>query len=261
MKVSLTLILLVISNALPAQYILLDSVQVNSPTYLTSDRSGNIYTGDNLGNIYQYDQELKLVNEYSPNKKGNISVLEPWNPLKIFVSYSDLQEYLFLDRFLVNANRFRLNGLSTFVGLSAPSLDNNLWLVDFSTFSLKKYNLNFGQVDIDRPFDLLLDPKKFNITHIREYQNLLFISDKNSGILVFDNLANYLYKIDANDVEYFSFIGNTIIYIQGKNIVALDLYTGEKKTQMLPRKVSRVVENNKFTYFLREKWLIKAQKR
>ena len=260
LKVKILFILLFISTSLYSQFVFLDSVKVNNPVYLANDRSGNVYLGDKLGNVFKYDQDLKLINEYSPNKKGSIAVLEPWNPLKVFVSYSDLQEYQFLDRFLVSANRFKLNGLSSFIGLSAPSLDNNLWLVDFSTFSLKKYNMSFNQVDIERPFDLLLDPKKFDITHIREYQNLVFISDSNSGILVFDNLGNYLYKIEATGVEYFSFVEGNILYVENEALVKLNLYSNEKNVNSLPKNVDRVVETNKFTFFLREKWLLKAQK-
>ncbi|MEQ8924579.1 MAG: hypothetical protein RLO81_02135 [Fulvivirga sp.] len=261
MKINITLCcLFVISNAF-GQLIYTDSIQVDNIDKISVDRLGNVYLGDELGNVFQYNQSLKLEAEYSPSRKGNIAVLEAWNPLKLFVSYSDLQEVVYLDRFLVSENRFNLNIASSFVGMAAPSLDNNLWLVDYSKFSLIKYNQSFDQVEIERPFDLLLDPDNYEITHIREHQNLLFISDKKSGVLVFDNLGNYLYTINALGVESFNFFGNSIVFISKGFVYEKDIYTNIENKWKVGNEFIALVKSKEYYYLLGKKALFKGYKR
>lgn len=259
-RINLIFPLLITCVTATAQYTHIDSIKIDNAKHLAIDRLNNIYVGDDFGNVFRFSDDLKLSNEFSPDRKGNIAVLDPWNPLKIFLNYSDLQEVIFLDRFLINANRYKLNDISSFIGLCTPSLDNNLWMVDYSSFSLKKYNLTFNQVEIEQPFDLLLDPNNYTITHIREYQNLVFISDSNSGILIFDNLGNYLYKIKGVGIEYFSFKNNKLIYCLEEKAYYVDIYSNEEVIKIIPGNVNRVVETNKFTFFLSNNWLIRAKK-
>ncbi|QSE97453.1 NHL repeat-containing protein [Fulvivirga lutea] len=260
MKVNITLCLLSICSCAFGQFIFTDSIRVENIDKMSIDRVGSVYLGDELGNVYKYNQNLQYESEFSPLRKGNISVLEAWNPLRIVVSYSDLQEVVYLDRFLVSENRFNLTIASSFVGIAAPSMDNNLWLVDFSKFSLIKYNQSFNQIEIERPFDLLLDPENYEITHIREYQNLLFISDKKSGILVFDNLGNYLYTIKALGIENFSFYGNSILFISKSYVHEIDLYTNKEKKWKAGSNLIMLVKNKEFYYLLGKKALFKAIK-
>lgn len=213
----------------------IDSVLISTPISASVDRLNHIYTADKKGNLNQYNN-TQLVQTYSPQQTGNITLVEAWNPLKIFVFYADFQEYVFLDRFLSASQRFQAPELSRFSGLMTLSNDNNLWIIDYINFGLKKFNINFGDYTINTPFDLILDPDKYEITFIREYQNLVFISDKNSGILVFDNLGNYLKKFEAEDVDYFSFKGEDLYFISGNDLIKVNIYSGEKSSLPLPKK-------------------------
>ncbi|MBL6447164.1 hypothetical protein JMN32_12655 [Fulvivirga sp. 29W222] len=226
---------------------LIDSILINAPVSASIDRLNQIYIADKRGNLSQY-KNTHLVQIFSPQQTGNITLIEAWNPLKIFIFYADFQEYLFLDRFLSASQRYQAPELSRFSGMMTLSNDNNLWIVDYINFGLKKYDINFGDYTINTPFDLILNPDKYEITFIREYQNLVFISDKNSGILVFDNLGNYLKKIQVKGVNHFSFTGDELYYISGNDVlIKVNIYSDKRSTLSLPQDAlfAFLYDNNK----------------
>lgn len=241
----------------------IDSTSIGSPVSASIDRLNHIYIADKKGNLNQY-RNTSLIQTFSPQQMGNITLVEAWNPLKIFVFYADFQEYVFLDRFLSASQRFPAPELSRYSGMMTMSYDNNLWIVDYINFGLKKYNINFDDYTINTPFDLILDPDKYEITFIREYQNLVFISDKNSGILVFDNLGNYLKKIPANGVNHFSFKGDDLYYISDSTLMKVNIYSDKKSSLPLPgkalfaflydeNKLALISESTLTSYLIKEK--------
>ncbi|UII33052.1 hypothetical protein LVD17_04320 [Fulvivirga ulvae] len=245
------------------QLIPVDSTIIDTPVSASIDRLNHIYIADKKGNLNQYSN-TSLIQTFSPQQTGSITLVEAWNPLKIFVFYADFQEYAFLDRFLSASQRFKAPELSRFSGMMTMSTDNNLWIVDYINFGLRKYNISFGDYTINTPFDLILDPDKYEITFIREYQNLVFISDKNSGILVFDNLGNYLKKIQVKGVSHFSFTGDDLYYIAEGALISTNIYSGKKSALPLPKealfaflyednKLALVSENMLTGYLIKEK--------
>ncbi|MTI41851.1 hypothetical protein E1140_20280, partial [Fulvivirga lutimaris] len=148
------ILLLTIHFNVSGQFIVTDSIKVSNIDKVSIDRQGSVYLGDESGNVDKYNAQLELTDRFSPVQKGEIGVLEAWNPLKIFVFYQQLQQYAFLDRFLVTANRYDIKDISSYAGLATVSLDNNLWLIDLARFGLIKYNINYAQIEIERPFDL-----------------------------------------------------------------------------------------------------------
>lgn len=215
---------------------LLKSVKLNSTVKKVSiDTYFNFYTADANGNVSKFDPDGNYLLTFSPQKKSNVTLLEAWRNVNIFVFYRNFQQFLFLNRFLTPSPNTDLNEeLVGFARIAAPSSDNNLWLVDETDFSLKKYNLTFHKLDIRNPLELILNPQNYDLTFLREYQNLLFISDKNSGILIFDNMGNLKERIQVQGLDYFSFIKNNLYYIKDHKLVILDLYTKNAREIDLP---------------------------
>ena len=259
MKRSLTLVLLLIWLSVKGQLIVIDSLKINSVELLSIDKSGDLYVGDIHGNVLKLDAGLEELQRFSPSRKGGITTLDAWNPLRGFVGFGDIQEYVFLDRFLVSENRFSLQDISSYVGVCAPSMDNNIWLVDYADFSLKKYNISFNQIEINRAFDLVLNPNDYEISQIREYQNLVFMCDSRSGILVFDNLGNYLYTITYDGILSFSFWKNEINFLRGTELISRDLYTEDLVSIPMPKGTLLAVKTEKYYFFYRNNWLFKAR--
>ena len=260
LKASLLLILFFIIklNAF-GQFAITDSVRVENIDKISVDRQGSIYLGDASGNVNKYNNKLELTDRFSPVQKGKIGILEAWNPLRVFVFYQQLQQYAFLDRFLVTANRYDIMDISSYAGVVTVSLDNNLWLIDLAKFGLIKYNINYSQIEIERPFDLILNPDNYEITHIREYQNLLFVCDAKSGILIFDNLGNYLRTVKTVGITYFNFQEDKIYYKIQDRLIIKGIYNDSKTEIKLMSDIDQVIIFNNSAFFLTKKWLKKAK--
>ena len=257
-KVVFIISIVLCTSFLHAQhFILIDSTDISSPVSASTDRLGLVYIADSKGNLRQYEKTtLKQI--FSPQQQTQISLIEAWNPLKVFVFTSDFQEYFFLDRFLTASPRFSTSDLSSYIGLCTMSNDNNLWLVDYNEFGLKKFNINFSEFTVNTPFGLLLDPDNYNITFIREYQNLVFISDSNSGILIFDNLGNYLRKIERHGIDYFNFYNDELYFISHGKFHMINIYDGNYREVSLPRAevLYAFVSDQVLTLITREQLLI-----
>jgi len=199
------------------------------------DRYGLFYTSDETGNIFKYDSLGNLLFTYSPQKKADVTLLEAWRNVNIFVFYRSFQEFILLDRFLSPSPTSRLERAHIgFARLATYSYDNNLWIIDESDFSLKKYNLAQGGIELNTPLDLLLDYKIYDMNYIKEYQNLVYINDKNSGILVFDNMGNYKNKIPIKGLSILGFYNDEIYYQEGDFIKFVNVYTYAERSEKLP---------------------------
>jgi hypothetical protein len=230
--------------------IFIKSVSVPSVKNVSIDRYNFIYFADDRGNVYKYDQDAKPLLTFSPRKNSEVTLLEAWRNVNILVFYRNFQEFIFLNRFLTESPNFILDEegqdqdksvgfarLATFTG------DNNLWIIDDDDFSLKKLDLIYNKVSIHTPLELILDKSTYDFNFMREYQNLLFINDKNSGVLIFDNLGNYKNKLELKGLNYFSFQNNDLYFIQDGYIHLYNIYTGEERKIKLP-------EGSSFQYVL-----------
>lgn len=224
------------------------TISLSSPVSTVSiDRYGLMYLADEEGNIYKYDSTGALLITYSPPKKADVTLIEAWRNVNIFIFYRTFQEYVFLDRFLAPSPNARLESTNVgFARLATFSYDNNMWLIDETDFSLKKYNLTYNKIDLNTPLDLLLDPMLYDMNSLREYQNLVFINDKNSGILVFDNMGNYKTKIPVKGLTSIGFYNDEIYFPEGDKIRFINMYTYSERTEPLP-------ETGPFQYILYSK--------
>ncbi|UII29003.1 hypothetical protein LVD15_11410 [Fulvivirga maritima] len=248
------LLLFISSKSISQSYTLTNTISINKPEAVSIDKPGNIYIADNNGDVKKYLTDGKLDASFSAQSQGQIDLIEAWNPLKIFLFYEDLQQYTFLDRFLTTPQNFSLNELSDFNSLATLSYDNNLWLIDLVDFSLKKYDLNIRQFTLSTPFDLLLNPDDYEITFIKEYQNLVFFSDIHSGIYVFDNLGNYLRKIQGENINYFNFSDNEVYFLDANGKVKfIDIYSlEERELNLKPTSAKYVLISESQLYFINE---------
>jgi hypothetical protein len=210
-------------------------ISIDFPSALSVDREGKIYLGDNKGNLTRYSADGAFELDYSPYRPSKITSVEAWQGLRIFLFFRDLQEYTFLNRFLVIQGNYDFYPEAVgFVEAATPSADNNIWLFDQTDFSLKKYDIALKAIKTHTPFDLLLDPDNYDIGTMREYQNKLYVSDLNTGILVFDNLGNYLTSIPHKGIDYFNFLEDELYFIKDGELIFLNIYNQAAKNIALP---------------------------
>jgi len=237
-------------NAYGQELTKLKSIDLAAPPKSVSiDRQGNFYIATERGEIDKYDQEGVLLNHFSPQKNGNASLIEAWQGPSIFLYYNDFQEYVILDRFLSNSQQYMIpSDAIPFSTLTTISGDGNLWLIDSQNLSLKKMDIPTNQIIIDNPFNLNALASNFSFSHIREYQNKLFISDPNRGVLVFDLFGNYTELIEAEGITYFNFINNEFVFLANGKAVFIDIYSRKKREIGLP--------NLSYKYILMENSLL-----
>lgn len=215
------------------------------------DRYNFLYVSDQQGNIKKFDEEGKFQVLYSPAKVSNVALLEAWNTIKVFVFYREFQEYVILERFLTPRPNYVIDENAIgFARMATLASDYNLWMFDDADFSLKKYDQQYNKVLFSTPLDLILKPKDYDIKFMREFQNQLFISDINSGILVFDLFGNYKKKIPFQGVSFFSFFNDYLTFISGTQIVWFDLYGLSEIRFDLPsdKKYIQAIVTSKYTY-------------
>jgi hypothetical protein len=233
---------------------LIKEVKINTPVAVSIDRYGNIYTGDTQGNIFKFDSTGIQLGVFSAQKTVNISSIEAWQMLQVFVFYRDIQEFTLLNRFLTPiAGSTQVNqNLIGFARSATLAANETLWMFDDTEFSLKKYGLSSQQVLINTPLSLILGASDYNINFMREYQNMLYINDKNSGILVFDNLGNYKKKLPFVGLNYFSFRGNELYFIEAGKVHLFNLYTLDQRNIVLPAEYTYIfallAENKLITF-------------
>lgn len=204
--------------------------------HASTDRHGNLYIASINGDIDRFDTNGNLTYHFSPQKKGNVSLIEAWQGLRTFVFYKDFQQYIFLNRFLNSSELYDIGDqLSAYYSLATIAGDNNLWLIDQGELTLKKLDIEINEFLVETPLNLNLDPADFELSFLREYQNLLFIADKNAGILVFDNLGNFLETLPLTGLNHFSFYKNELLGLStGSTLKLINIYTKKEREISLP---------------------------
>lgn len=216
---------------------LIESVNIDEPTEVSVDRAGNIYFSTYKGDIVSYSPLLKERAIFSPSNPSSTTILEAWQGLRIFSFHRDLQQYRLINRNLsLNEDYSFPPDLIGFAEMATPSYDNNIWVIDQIDFSLKKYDIFSKQIKSRTSLDFIFDPDNYEILHCKEYQNKLFVSAKNYGILIFDIFGNYLKTYQNQGVSFFNFWDDMIYYMEGNTLVKLNLYSDEILRIELPNK-------------------------
>lgn len=236
-KAAIYLLLFLLSiSSFCQQLELVSEVAIATPTSVSLDRYNHIFVADAKGNVTQYDENGKSLLRFSPSRVSGISLIEAWKSVQLFVFYRDFQQYTFLDRFLSPLQQSTMDeNVVGFARIATVSSDDNLWIFDDTDFSLKKYDLQSQSITIHSPLGLVLDTKDYDITFMREYQNMLLISDRNTGILVFDNLGNYKKKLPFKGLAFFGLLNEELYFTDESQVRFFHLYNLTERTIALPK--------------------------
>lgn len=214
---------------------LIDKLSIEAPTGVSTDTNGNIYFATFNGDVVRYDGGLGNKEIFSPQNPARIDQLEAWQGLRIFTFHRELQLYRLINRNLsLNEDYNFPADLVGFVQLATPTFDNNIWLIDQEDFSLKRYQIRSNTIPVVSPLNLLLNPKKYEIRWMREYQNRLFVGVNDMGILLFDNMGNYIKTYEEPEMSDPCFYGDAVYFIKHTDMVYINIYNDEKKTVPLP---------------------------
>ena len=231
-------------------------VRIQEPVAISMDRNGAIFIAHRGGSISKLSKNGEIELKYSPERNGGVSLLEAWTTLDILVFYEGLQSLTLLNRFLTPISTTDLSSHIGYARLATFNYESNIWVIDDSDFSLKLLDTSLNRVTINTPLNLILDQENYQLTFIREYQNLLFIGDLNTGVLIFDNLGNYIRTINVDGVTFFSFIENEIYYKIGDELIFKDIYSNvERRIDIFPA-VYYLVSKNELYLFTKDEMAI-----
>ncbi|WP_202923797.1 hypothetical protein [Pontibacter fetidus] len=233
------------------------TIEVGSTTAISTDRNSAVYYLNSRRNLVQLDSLGRQITLYSPpTTLARNTTVDAWNSLKVLLFSQDRQELLLLDRFfrpLVNVSLADFEIQNT-VKAAALASDDSFWLFDETDFKLSKLDTRLRKVTIETPLNLVLDRNKFDIRMLREYQNLVYLLDYNSGVYVFDNLGNYKQKLPITGVSYIGFLDNELYFVKEGNLHFYDLYKQQERTISFPKEknyTSVLVTKNRLYLFAR----------
>lgn len=208
---------------------------VAQPAAMAIDRMSNIYLTDSKNNLHQYNATGRLMSTYSPTRTGHIGNVEAWNGMKVMLFYDDQQQVILLDRFLNNISTINLrNYTDGLIKVATTTADDRLWLFNESEFSLLKFDPKNSEIVSTTPLNLTFDRKKTDIRFIREYQNMVYMVDKTTGIYVFDNLGNYKKTLPFPELSIICFKGDELYFLQGGKLHFFNLYSFAERSFDVP---------------------------
>ena len=202
---------------------------------VSTDRFNNIYINDIKGNIRKLDSLGHPIGLFAPAQFGKLTTMESWASLRVFLFYEDTQRYTFLDRYLAASefSEFPVEKFG-FVRLAAPSSDNQIWLIDIRPLNLSKFDITFNDITLNQSLNQLSDTLDLNPNQLIEYQNRVYLGDSKIGVLVFDNLGNYLRTLAKPGSSQFHLREDQLYYLKGHQLHIFSIYSDHQQSIELP---------------------------
>ena len=247
MKAVLIFFLAIFSLAAQENTVLLRGID-----HISLSRQGYVFAASEKGEVFMLDSLGKMQQNFSPRKPARIHLLEAWNGLRIFAFNRDFQNYFLLDRFLLSDGPVSLERDRGYARLLAPSQDGNLWLLDEAAFELRKLEMNSGRVLFSTPLDLILPRRNYDFSFMREYQNQLYLADRNGPMLVFDLNGTYRKQLPLENCGWFGFDGEEMITTAQGEIIRYHPFKLAMRKQPLPESLKEATE----ILFLNGRWWV-----
>lgn len=250
----------------------------NIPTVLSNKHDINIAVQkafvDNLDQLYiltpngvliKYDQNLVELYRYADNTLGAISHIDVYNPLNTLVYHRQYNTIAYLDNTLALLKKQDLQDFELYdINTIAASNDGKLWLYDPTKNQLIKIN-DTGRTIISsnslNDYGLAdLDPVK-----IVERFNMLFVFDPAYGIILFDNLGQYIKVLPLKNIDNFQSDGKTIITFEKPHIKLYSIKLLEEQI-IVPKEIEdesnydQIILSPKYYYYIYKDGVSRAER-
>ncbi|MBK8292918.1 MAG: hypothetical protein IPK96_20270 [Flammeovirgaceae bacterium] len=211
---------------------------------ITLDRLGDFFIINKNGTIKKYDPTGKQMASLS---KASTTLVEPWYHPSIFTYSRQKQTYSLYGRNFENKVAYHIEpALAIEPFLVCPTHDNKLWILDKADWSLKK--VIPGSSEVLQEFTISSEAINTDteFTYLREYLNLIFLVDKNSGILVLNHLGQEIEIIPIKNLQQFYFFGEDLYYLENNQLKFFNLRTEETYQVDLPGKVVHALMTDEY---------------
>lgn len=188
------------------------------------DELNYVYAISQSNELIRYDEALSVQYTYSNERLGAISSIDVSNPLKILVFYESFQTIIVLDNLLGEVDRYDLFALGiNDVKAIGSSNDNKIWLYDPVAYKLRKIDSR-GTSSVESITLYNENLEHIDPIRLEEQDNKVFLFDSNEGLIVFDNLGQFIQKISLPNISCYDIIdSDKIAYITEENIEVYDL--------------------------------------
>ena len=236
--IALTLILSLPQFVSAQEPKLLQTIPVK--TYLLAvDNLNNLYVVNDKGDLLKYNNDFELVNRFSENRFGDLTSIDPTNPLNLLLFYGDFNTLQILDQQLGSIGLLQLTPEGfTDVSAAATSQGNEIWIYDNSTRQLKKISTSATVTATSE--DLyqagLVTDEPF--TFIRCRNNWIYCLLPGKGVLSFDTFGNYYTTLAIPVKKHFQVMDRVLYYFSDGQLHFYQLDTHKEGTILLPPKLN-----------------------
>lgn len=201
---------------------------------IQTDRLGNVFIITKTNQLYKYSADGKLLSTLNYKYLGNISSIDPTNPLEVYVFYKELNLVLFLDNNLAYRGEMDLSDYG--IGQAstvARSYDNGLWVFDLGDMQLKKMNKNGDVLQSSGNVKQFVNTSVLP-NYMYDNNDRVFVNDSTIGILVFNVFTSYIKTISIKGCDDFKMIEDEIFYNKDGKLLRYNLKTFTESIFQLP---------------------------
>ncbi len=207
-------------------------------TMFTVDYLDNIYILSSTDQLKKLDAKGDSIAVFNNVRKtGKVSSIDVSNPLRVLLYYKDFSTVVMLDRLLNVRNTIDLRKQNIFqVQAIGLSYDNKIWLYDEFEHKLKKIDedgkLLFETTDFRQLFD-----EAFSFSSIYDQDGLLYLYDKQKGVLVFDFYGALKNRISLSGWNNFKVAGKYIFGTKNDSLFRYQPGTFIEQQVLLPQTI------------------------
>lgn len=222
-----------------------------SADFITTDRLGNLYLVDK-NFIHLYNSNGDSITSFNSRRFGEISAVDATDPYKILVFFSDYNLIIHLDNYLsLNGEELDLQARDfDQVSLACQSRTVGVWIFDQLRQKAIHLNENF-EADKETVNLYQWFGKRITPNFMFEYNNQLYIVEKESGIYLFDHFGTLKKVIPITGIESIQMNdGNISFFKDGKYCMYLerDFQENCEPTPSLKAKNVRIEKNRIYLF-------------
>ncbi|KAA3633311.1 MAG: hypothetical protein DWQ02_13410 [Bacteroidetes bacterium] len=208
-------------------------------TDFTVDDLLNVYSLSPTNTLTKYGPNGDELFRYSNNEMGRPATIDVANPMNLLLFYPDYQTAITLNRTLTESGQFDLFGPDLLeITAACLSIENKLWVFDASNFLLKLIDERGQAIEISDDLSLYFD-KTPVITQMEAHKGYIYANVPESGIIIFDNFAQFDKEMPIPGIKHFQYSKNNLIFQRDSSLFQLDLNSLKEKPIQLPRTITK----------------------
>ena len=207
-------------------------------SFFSTDKLGQFYIVNEDEQLIKYSSNGDSLFQFNNHQNGELALVDPTDPFNVLLYYPEFMKVVTLDRTLSPTSEYDLYDLDIVdVPAIGMSNDNNIWIYDNTSFTLKKINRNGKLVveseNLSFQLQTWLQP-----TFILERGNFVFVNDPFQGIFIFDLFGKYIKTLEFKGLEDFQVENDNIIYQHESSLHVFDMSTLNEIVIPLPTEVN-----------------------